>query len=269
MHKLITTLAAILIAASAFAASKTYDLRSPDGKLSVSVEAGEGISYSLTHDGDLLLDKTVISMATAGGEVFGGIQPVRKVTRRSVSQTIPTVLYKKAEVKDEFNEMTLKFKRFSLVFRAYDDGMAYRFVSHLKGQYQIEQEFVNFNFAEDWNMWAGYVAHNTYSLEGQYFTSNEAQYTYAPLSQWNKDRIAFLPLMVDGPHGKKIVVTEADNRDYPCFYLYNNEGGKNLSGRFPAVPKDVKQGGHNMLQMVVESREPYIARCEGETEFPW
>ena len=269
MHKLMTTLAAILIAASAFAAPKNYDLKSPNGKLSVSVEAGEGISYTLTHDGDLLLDKTSISMATTTGELFGGIQPVRKVTRRSVSQIIPTVLYKKAEVKDEFNEMTLKFKRFSLIFRAYDDGMAYRFVSHLKDAYQIEQEFVNFNFAEDWNMWAGYVTHNTHSLEGQYFTSNEAQYTYSPLSQWNKDRIAILPLMVDGPDGKKIVITEADNRDYPCFYLYNKEGGKKLSGRFPAVPKDVKQGGHNMLQMVVESREPYIARCEGETEFPW
>ena len=170
MHKLMTTLAALLVAASALAAPKIYDLKSPDGKLAVSVEAGEGIAYTLTHDGDLLLDKTVISMATTGGEVFGGIQSVRKVTRRSVSQTIPTVLYRKAEVKDEFNEMTLKFKKFSLVFRAYDDGMAYRFVSHLKDQYQIEQEFVNFNFAEDWNMWAGYVAHNTYSLEGQYFT---------------------------------------------------------------------------------------------------
>ena len=269
MRKLIAIMAVVLMSASAYAAPKNYSLKSPDGKLSVSVEAGEGISYTLVHEDDLLLDRTVISMATTDGVLFGGVQPVKKVTRRSVSQTIPTVLYKRAEVKDEFNEMTLKFKNFSLVFRAYDDGMAYRFVSHLKGAYNIEQEFVNFNFAEDWNMWAGYVAHNTHSLEGQYFTSNEAQYTYAPLSQWNKDRIAFLPLMVDGPDGKKIVVTEADNRDYPCFYLYNGEDGKNLSGRFPAVPKDVKQGGHNMLQMVVESCEPYIARCEGEMEFPW
>ena len=269
MQKLMTTLAIALISLSAFAAPKTYMLNSPDGKLTVSVEAGEGISYTLSHEDDLLLDKTVISMATTKGDLFGGVQPVKKVSRRSISQTIPAILYKKAEVKDEFNEMTLRFKQFSLIFRAYDDGMAYRFVSHLKDTYQIEQEFVNFNFAQNWNMWAGYVRHNTHSLEGQFFTSNEAQYTYAPLSDWNKERIAFLPLMVDGPDGKKIIITEADNRDYPCFYLYNDSEGTSLSGRFPAVPKEVKQGGHNMLQMVVESREPYIARCEGETEFPW
>ena len=124
MRKLIAIMAVVLLSASAYAAPKNYSLKSPDGKLSVSVEAGEGISYTLSHEDDLLLDKTVISMATTDGVLFGGVQPVKKVTRRSVSQTIPTVLYKRAEVKDEFNEMTLKFKNFSLVFRAYDDGMA-------------------------------------------------------------------------------------------------------------------------------------------------
>ena len=121
-------MAAMLAAVSVFAASKTYELKSPDGKLAVSVKAGEGISYTLSHDGDLLLDETTISMATTRGDLFGGVQPVRKVTRRSVSQTIPTVLYKKAVVEDEFNEITLKFKKFSVVFRAYDDGMAYHFI---------------------------------------------------------------------------------------------------------------------------------------------
>ena len=147
MHKLITIIAAALLAITAFAAPKTYELKSPDGRLTVSVNAGEGIFYTLSHEGDLLLDKSLISMATVQGDLFGGVQPVKKVARRSVSQTLPTVLYKKAQVKDEFNEMTLKFKKFSLVFRAYDEGMAYRFVSHLTGAYEVEHEFENFNFA--------------------------------------------------------------------------------------------------------------------------
>ena len=269
MHKLMTTLAALLIAASAFAAVKNYELKSPDGRLQVKVEAGEGISYTLTHGEDLLLDKTVISMATTDGEIFGGIQPVRKVSRRSVSQTFPTVLYKKAEVKDEFNEMTLKFKKFSLIFRAYDDGMAYRFVSHLKDTYFIEQEFANFNFAQDWNMWVPYVCQHTQTLDSQFFNSFENTYEYAPLSAWNKDRMAFLPIMIDGPHGKKIIVTEADLLNYPGMHVYNGDADKKLEGRFAQVPAERKQGGHNMLQMLVQSRKDYIAECEGETYFPW
>lgn len=269
MRNFMTTLMALLFTASVFAAPKAYELKSPDGRLAVIVEAGEGITYTLTHDTDLLLDKSHISMATTTEEIFGGIQPVKKVTRRSVSQTIPAIMYKKAEVKDEFNEMTLKFKKFSLIFRAYDDGMAYRFVSHLKGAYDIEVEFADFNFADDWNMWVPYVCQHTETLDSQYFNSFENQYEYTPLSDWNKDRLAFLPLMVDGPGGKKVVITEADLMDYPGMFLYNRDADKKLESRFAPVPKDRKQGGHNMLQMVVQTREPYIARCEGETSFPW
>ncbi|MBO5498036.1 MAG: glycoside hydrolase family 97 protein [Bacteroidales bacterium] len=264
-----TTFAALLIAVSAFAAPKNYELKSPDGKLSVYVEAGEGISYTLTHGGDLLMKDSHLGMYMTDGTVFGGIQPVKKVSRRSVSSTIPAFMYKKAEVKDEFNEMTLKFKKFSVIFRAYDDGMAYRFVSHLKEPSQVEMEMADFNFAQDWNMWAAYVCQHTETLDSQYYNSFENTYSYTPLSEWNKDRLAFLPLMVDGPGGKKIVITEADLMNYPGMYLYNGNADNTLDGVFAPYPKEVKQGGHNNLQMEVQSREPYIAKCEGGESFPW
>ncbi len=269
MYRLMTTFAALLIAVSAFAAPKNYELKSPDGKLSVSVEAGEGISYTLTHGGDLLMKDSHLGMYMTDGTVFGGIQPVKKVSRRSVSSTIPAFMYKKAEVKDEFNEMILKFKKFSVIFRAYDDGMAYRFVSHLNEPSQVEMEMADFNFAQDWNMWAAYVCQHTETLDSQYYNSFENTYSYTPLSEWNKDRLAFLPLMVDGPGGKKIVITEADLMNYPGMYLYNGNADNTLDGVFAPYPKEVKQGGHNNLQMEVQSREPYIAKCEGGESFPW
>ena len=273
MQKLMTILAAVLMTVSAAAASKHYELKSPDGDLVVSIEAGEGISYSLTHGEDILLDKTGISMTTVEGVLFGGIQPVKKVSRKSVSETIETVVYKKAEVKDEFNEITLRFKQFSVVFRAYDDGMAYRFISHLKGQYRIDYEMASFNFAQDWNMWAAYVSQHTETLDSQFYNSFENRYSYAPLSEWDKSRMAFLPLLVDGPNGKKIAITESDLLNYPGMYLYNDmrDGDTDceLEARFAPYPDEVKQGGHNNLQMEVQSRRPYIAECSGEQAFPW
>ena len=139
MKRIAILLSAMILAVSASAASRVYELKSPDGKLSVAVEAGESLSYTLSHDGDLLLDKSPLEMRLEDGTVFGGVQPVKKVTRRSVNETLRTVVYKKAQVKDVFNEMTLKFKKFSLIFRAYDDGMAYRFVSHVKTPYNVTQ----------------------------------------------------------------------------------------------------------------------------------
>ena len=269
MYKLMTILAALLMTVSAAAAPKHYELKSPDGRLKVNVEAGEGLGYSLEHDGDLLMKDSHIGMYATTGVVFGGVQSVQKVTRRSVNETINAVVYKKARIDDVYNEMTLRFKHFSVVFRAYDDGMAYRFVSHLKGQYEIEQEMADFSFPQDWNIWVAYVTQHTETLESQYFNSFENTYTFTPLSQWNKDRLAFLPLMVDGPDGKKIVITESDLTDYPGMYLYNGNSETTLKGRFAPYPKEVKSLGYNKLQMVVQSREEYIARCDGPQEFPW
>lgn len=269
MHRLLTTLAAALMVISAFAAPKDYVLRSPDEKLLVTIETGNGISYTLKHDGDLMLDRSEIGMYMTDGTVFGGYLNVKKASTRTVSETIKAIMYKKAEIKDEFNELTLKFKDFSLIFRAYDDGMAYRFVSHKEEAYNVDYETAEFNFAKDWNMWAAYVCQHTETLESQYYNSFENQYSYTPISEWNKDRLAFLPLMVEGPKGKKIVVTESDLFDYPGMYLYNKDSGKKLTADFAPYPKEVRQGGHNNLQLEVQNRHPYIARCIGNDKFPW
>lgn len=268
MRRFIAILAFALIATSVSAAPETYELKSPNGKLQVMVDAD--LCYTLTHDSDLLLDRSCIGMYLVDGRSFGDSPtPVKMVSYRSVDQTIDAQFYKKSQIKDCFNEMTLEYKDFSVIFRAYDDGMAYRFVSNLDRSYQIKEELAQFNFPQDWNMWAAYVCQHTQTLESQFYNSFENRYSYTPISEWNKDRLAFLPLMVDGPNGKKIVITESDLMNYPGMYLYNHGYDKSLMARFAPYPKDVKQGGHNNLQMEVQSREDYIAKCDGPQEFPW
>lgn len=269
MHKLMTILAAMLLVTTAWAAPKTYEMKSPDGRLKVEIKTGNGICYTLQHDSDLLLQDSYVGLYMTDGTAYGENDKVVATSKRSVNETIETVMYKKSEVKDVFNELTLRFKEFSLVFRAYDDGMAYRFVSRSKKPFVVKDELSQFNFAQDWNMWAAYVAQHTETLESQYYNSFENRYEYTPLSEWNKDRIAFLPLMVDGPAGKKIVVTEADLLNYPGMYLYNGDGGSDLSARFAGYPDEVKQGGHNNLQMEVQTHKPFLAECSAGEVFPW
>lgn len=179
MKRILMTIASALFAVCAVAVSNdSVRLASPDGYLVVTVNVDKEITYTLEHDSDLILDKSVVSISMTDGTVFDGSQPLKDVVRRSVDQTITTVLYKKDEVKDSYNEMTLCFEDFSLVFRAYDDGMAYRFISHLESPVNIRNEVVDFKFAQDWNL----------------------------------KRLAFLPLMVDGPSGKKAV--SADGKKF-------------------------------------------------------
>ena len=249
--------------------AKDYKLVSPDGKLTLTVKVNENIAWSLNHGSDLLLTDSPVSMTLSDGVVYGKADKVMKASERSVDQTVPTHIYKRNHVRDAFNELVLKFKEFSLVFRAYNEGAAYRFVSHSKVPFEVLSEQATFAFAQDWNMWAAYVRKNLTDLNTQKFNSFENTYEYVPISKWNKARLAFLPLMVDGPSGKKLVVTESDLLDYPGMYLYNYGASTVLEGNYAEVPEELVQGGHNNLQMIVQSREEYIAKFDGAVSFPW
>ena len=108
------------------AAPKPQTLTSPDGKTTVTFDK---FKYSVDVDGKQILAPSAISMTLADGTVYGGDAKLVRTLRKTVDQTVPTHIYKKTEVRENYNEMTLVFKAFDLVFRAYDNAVAYRFIS--------------------------------------------------------------------------------------------------------------------------------------------
>ena len=243
--------AAMMIPAAAVAAPKHYDLASPDGELALQVTVDGKITYSIEHGGEPMLSGSSVSMTLADGSTYG-VSPGRAVCKKSSHESvIESPFYKKSEISDIYNEMTLEFKTFRLVFRAYDEGVAYRFISRSKKPFNVVSEEAVFNFAGDSNAYVPYVRKPV------------------SLSQWDSRRLAFLPLVVEAAGGRKICITEADLQDYPGMYLNNPDGGSSLKGVFAGVPDKVEQGGHNMLQGLVKSRKPYIAECGPGEVFPW
>ena len=270
MKKLTTVVLLTLAATASFAAPKVYPVSSPDGKLTVNVTVGDGISYTLSHGSTLLLSDSGIGMLMTDGIAFGDSDKVKKVVRRSVDNTLVPVVYKKAEVKERYNELTLKFKEFDLVFRAYDEGVAYRFVNRLPGVREVAEEQADFCFPDDWKAYIPYVRDfDENDFTRQYWNSFENLYVHYPISQWDRRRLAFLPLLVEEPLGLKLCITESGLTDYPGMYLYNGDGDTVLSADFAPYPKVVEQAGHNKLQGVVKSREKYIARISDSTPLPW
>ena len=252
-------------------AQKQFSLSSPDGKISTSVEVGDIVEYTVSHDGDLLLAKSPISMALEEGKYFGVKSKLSSSSRKTIRQTIDAPVYKRKSIEDNYNELTLKFRDgFNLIFRAYDDGVAYRFISTLKIPFKVQDEQAVFNFPADQKAYIPYVQLQRESLESQMFTSFENTYEHINISQWDKERLAFSPLVVEGVNGKKIGIAEADLINYPGMFLYNGDGSNSIKGIFSRYPKTIEQGGHNMLQGLVTSREDYIAQYDkGAVEFPW
>ncbi|MBE9598578.1 glycoside hydrolase family 97 protein [Pedobacter sp. MC2016-24] len=259
----------LLIQTSAFA-QQPYQLSSPDGKLQVNVLIGDSITYSVSHEGSPVLSPSAICMQLGDGKNFGIRSKVKQARLQSVNQEIAAHFYKRSRIKDEYKELTLEFSSdFRLVFRAYNEGLAYRFISTGKKDFVVKDELATFHFPKDYDAYIPYVKSKAKDLDGQYFNSFENTYTYTPLSKMNKDQLAFSPLVVALEGGKKVCLAEADLESYPGMYLINATGMATLQSNFAPRPASTEQGGHNRLQQLVTKRMPYIAKAKAGMKFPW
>jgi len=272
MKKLLLS-ALLMLSMSAFA-QKQYTLQSPDKDITVTIEAGEQLTYAVTHGNTNVLTPSPIGMQFGDGTQLGTKPVVKSAKTRSVNQVLPSPLYKKAVIPEVFNELTLTFKgNYKVVFRAYDAGVAYHFETDFRKPIIIENETADFNFDSDYQGLIPYVLRRA-GQEGdlisqQFYNSFENTYTRTNLSQMDPKKLAFLPLLVELNDGKKAVITEADLEDFPGLYLYNPKGGNGLSAMHAGYPKTREQGGHNNLQWIVKERESYVAKTAGKRAFPW
>lgn len=272
MKRILLFFALLSVAAGLSAAPKAFTLKSPDGRMKVEISTDGGIRYSLTHDDVLLLENSGLSMSLTDGTVYGGPESkLRRARIGSANRTVKAVAYKKAEVRENYNELTLEYRGFKVIFRAYDDACAYRFISLSDKPFIVKDEQADFRFPEDRTAYIPYI-HKKWKGSLEEILENDFQcpYTHSLLSEWN-ERYSIAPLLVECPEGKKVVITEADLMNYPGMFLYNYKKGtgETLSGYFARVPDKTEIGGHNMVQEKIDSRKDYIAECQPFEKFPW
>lgn len=261
---------AFVLLTSAALSQKNYTLQSPDGKISVAAELTDKITYSVKHEDDIIVSPSPVSVKLSSGEQLGVNPKFKSVKRQTVNQSIQSPIYKRSNVADNYNEMTLNFKEdYAIIFRVYNEGVAYRFAVVRKGNFTIEQEEATFNFSEDFTSIFPYVRSTNTTYEGQFFNSFENIYTTGKLSSIDPKKLIFLPLVVSVGNGKKVCITEADLEKNPGMYLTNQDGKQSLKAVFAPYPKEVQQGGHNNLQFAVKSREAFLSKATDAKNFPW
>ena len=267
MKRIILLLSALFLCVEAFAA-KEYKLLSPNGKLEVTITAEPKLAYSVKCDGEQILAPSQIGLKIYEGATLGEKIAVKKVKRTTVNTEIPTLFYFRNTIKDHYNALRIDFAaRYAVEFRAYDEGVAYRFVTNFKSDFKLENEIAEFAFAKDYKGYFPYT-NKTGTKQDKYFTSFESWYRHTELSQFKADEVAFVPVIVEA--GKyKVNILEADVEHYPGMFVSNPRGKSALYGEFAPMPEKVVVGGHNKLQGIVESRKPYIAECKAATKTPW
>jgi len=241
-------------------AQSSYDLRSPDGQVELRIRTSDRLRYDVLLKGNALLENCTFSLDVEHKKL--GLQPkVLDAKQRSNNEVIkPVIRQKFAQLHDNYNEVRLTVDGgYAVVFRVYNEGVAYRFEISLPGsQLKVYGEESNWNFGRNAVVY--------YPQEDTFFSHNERKYTPQHLSEIAPTFIASLPAVVDVGQGAKIAIAESGVEDYPGMWL-RGSAGTSLSATFPPYPLKEKLEGDRDLR-VLEAAD-YIAVISGTRVFPW
>jgi len=246
--------------------AKDYEVRSANGAIVVKVESGAKMLWSVQHKGQQIIAPSAISLLLEGGEILGDNAKVTTSKTEIVNTSFKAVNYRKNEVSDIYSQLTLSCKGdYGVIFRVFNDAVAYRFFIKRKGEIVIENEEANFNLTEDNKAFIPYLWDYR---DGKIFNASfESVYTEQKISEFRSDSLAFLPLLVEQNNGKKILILEADLEDYPGMFLVLNESKMGFKGIYAPYPLETKMFGNN--NVIPTKRAGYIAKTTGTRSLPW
>lgn len=249
-----------LVLSNSILGQKSLQLTSPDGNIRIGINFSDHINYSISYLQETLLENCTLGMQI-GNEVLGTNPQVTRTSRKSISETItPVVPLKYTTVDNHYNQLLLKFRGgYSIEFRAFDNGFAYRFITDRKGIMEVKDETFGLHFP------GNYLLHM--QQPRGFKTSYEEEYRHVESKEWKEsDHMALLPLLIDTRKNCKILFSESDLSDYPGMFL-KSWGENNVKAVFPHVPLEFGEDGDRSQKILKEA--DYIARTEGKRNFPW
>lgn len=256
----ITFLALLTFVLSLTAVAQQHELRSQDGRIVVTVKAGDRLTYDLSVNNQAVLRDAEISI-DVDHKRLGSKPKIKLFTNNSVDREITSpVPLKSARVRERYRELRLEFEdNYAIVFRVFNEGVAYRFETSLpETQVKVYEEEMKLRFNGDYTVY--------YPKEDSFFSHNERAFAPVQLKEISKDNLASLPALIDTKTNVKLLLAESDVEDYPGLWLRGN-GDNSLNATFPPYPlKEELRGDRNLR---VSQGADYIAVTKGTRTYPW
>lgn len=249
----------LLISFCATTFSKNYTLQSPDKRLEVTVILNNDITYSVRYDGIEHIVPSRIAVTLNDGMVLGKLPALKKVTYKQANNTITPLYGISDEIAEEYNELQLEFKNnYVLLFRAYNEGIAWRFQTDIRNEIVVKSEQAEFTFAQNYKVFFHPIL-------------SEAEYRLQSVSDASiQPNYSSMPVLVKSDKDVNILIHESDVLDYPCMTLKSSELKPNtLLGEHAQIPSQVEPGGHMNFNLEVKKTEDIIAKTTGKKNFPW
>ena len=196
-------LPAVILFAAVAQGAEVKSVTSPGGNVKVNVSVGEKMTYDLTFNGKTVLNPSNLGL-TFKGMVPMGAMKIVGVSSREINETWENRLSKKSTYVNHCNELTVKvaeiaapFRELALIFRAYDDGIAFRYVvpeqAALPGVFVLTSDDTQYAFTSDWTCWA--------SDYKRFNTEHEREFPEMKLSAIGDQSCCVCPLVVAGDFG--------------------------------------------------------------------
>ncbi len=244
--------------------AQEYITTSPDSSIKVIVKFDEAIKYTVFVDGKPVMKESSLSLTVEGHGVLGKNPKIIKSKKRSVDQVLKPELKVKSEfIKDNFNELELTFKgKYAVIFRVYDNGVAYRYKTKFKNEITVLNESATFNFVGQNDIY--------FPREKEFQSHNERLYEFGKLDTLAVDDLASLPTLIRA--GKtNVLITETALLDYPGMWLTGSVGSA-LIAKFPPYALEQKVDHRRWTDdrdIRVSKPADFIAKTAGKRSFPW
>lgn len=249
--------------ASFAAKEKKYVLSSPDGTLKVEISVGNELAYQVMHGNDTILSHSNIGLVLENGTIVGKTPRITGERRRKIKDNIESPFYRFKEFVATGNELDLKLKGgFGIIFRAYNEGVAYRFYTTQSSDIIIKEEQAEFNFKEDYTAYLPYTTNDKKPMAMAY----QNVYDITPLSK-AQPKLAFLPVTVDCG-SVKLTLLESDLEAYPGMFVQSQQGKYGLKGVFAPYPAKTDFYPWRKQEYVTETTD-FISRSRGSRSYPW
>ena len=251
----------------AASAADSLSLSSPDKSIQVSVKMDNAISYMVSMDKKIIVLPSVIDLTMGDGKRMSDLLFIQSKKITTVDQVITAAVpVQRKTIPDQYNELTIQLKQpFNLIFRVYNDGVAYRIATRFKDSVIIKNETALFRFANGSTLIAPVMQQR--DQEDKYHTSFEELYQIRSLDSMLENNMMFSPLLVDEGN-IKIGLTESDLEDYPGMFL-KGTGSFALQADFAPYPLEEKITVADYAEAIVTRRADYIAKTNGTRTLPW
>jgi alpha-glucosidase len=215
---------------------------SPDGNCRVVFSLIDGAAnYSVLYKGNAIIEESPLFLDLRPGGQWGTNLNATGKNHRMINDTYDLLVGKSKSATNHCNEVTIELqesigdkRRVDLIFRAYNDGIAFRYKfpeQKAFTDFEILAEQTEFRFPDNHKCWALQL--------GSFTTSYEKEFDPVSIADIKENAVVGLPLTIEVQNGPSLAITEANLTDYAGMYLAGSGDEKpKLVSRLSPLPAE-------------------------------